>query len=130
MDASPAIALWWRPDSTSQLQHRASIFQSLPEESDSIEADNSQYEPANPQSDPFANPDVSDPLKLSFALASAVYRGQFDKGGYGQAFREMVLLVDSHDRWPPPLERSPVSRCLDTRSGSVEVDADEMLMSG
>ena len=130
MDASPAIALWWRPDSTSQLQHRASIFQSLPEESDSIQADNSQYEPANPQSDPFANPDVSDPLKLSFALASAVYRGQFDKGGYGQAFREMVLLVDSHDRWPPPLDRSPVSRCLVTRSGSVEVDADEMLMSG
>ena len=130
MDASPAIALWWRPDSTSQLQHRESIFQSSPEEIDSIQPDNSQYEPANPQSDPFANPDVSDPLKLSFALASAVYRGQFNKSGCGQAFREMVLLVDSHDRWPPPLDRSPVSQGLDPRSGSVEVDADEMLMSG
>jgi hypothetical protein len=41
-----------------------------------------------------------------------------------------VLLVDSHDRWPPPLDRSPVSQGLDPRSGSVEVDADEMLMSG
>jgi hypothetical protein len=130
MDASPAIALWWRPDSTSQLEHRERILQSSTEESDFNPTDNSQYEPVNPQSDPFANPDVSDPLKLSFALASAVYRGQFDKGGCGQAFREMVLLVDSHDRWPPPLDRSPVSRCLDTRSGSVEVDADEMLMSG
>ena len=130
MDASPAIALWWRPDSTSQLEHRETIFQSSTEESDFIPTDNSQYEPVNPESDPFTNPDVSDPLKLSFALASAVYRGQFNKGGCGQAFREMVLLVDSHDRWPPPLDRSPVSQGLDPRSGSVEVDADEMLMSG
>ena len=130
MDASPAIALWWRPDSTSQLQHRERILQSSTVESDFNRTDNSQYVPVNPQSDPFANPDVSDPLKLSFALASAVYRGQFDKGGCGQAFREMVLLVDSHDRWPPPLDRSPVCQGLDTRSGSVEVDADEMLMSG
>ena len=130
MDASPAIALWWRPDSTSQHQHRERIFQSSPKESDFIPNSNRQYEPVNPQSDPIANPDVSDPLKLSYALASAVYRGQFDKGGCGQAFREMVLLVDSHDRWPPPLDRSPVCQGLDTRSGSVEVDADEMLMSG
>lgn len=130
MDASPAIALWWRPDSTSQLEHRETIFQSSTEESDFIPTDNSQYVPVNPQSDSFANPDVSDPLKLSFVLASAVYRGQFNKDGCGQAFREMVLLVDSHDRWPPPLDRSPVCQGLDPRSGSVEVDADEMLMSG
>ena len=130
MDASPAIALWWRPDSTSQLQHRESIFQSATEKSDFIPTDKSQYESVNPRSDPFTNPDVSDPLKLSFALAYAVYRGQFNKGGCGQAFREMVLLVDSHDRWPPPLDRSPVCQGLDPRSGSVEVDADEMLMSG
>ena len=130
MDASPAIALWWRPDSTSQLQHRESIFQSSTQESDPIPSDNRQHEPGNPQSDPFANPDVSDPLKLFFALASAVYRGQFNNGDCGQAFREMVLLVDSHDRWPPPLDRSPVSQTLADRSGSVVVDADEMLMSG
>jgi hypothetical protein len=86
--------------------------------------------PENPQSDPFEHPDVSDPLKLFFALASAVYRGQFKEGACGQAFREMVLLVDSHDRWPPPLERSPVSQDLADRSDSVVVDAEEMLMIG
>ena len=130
MDASPAIALWWRPDSSSQLEHRESIFHSSREESGFYLFGHSQSDPENPQSDPFEHPDVSDPLKLFFALASAVYRGQFKKGACGQAFREMVLLVDSHDRWPPPLERSPVSQDLANRSDSVVVDAEEMLMPG
>jgi hypothetical protein len=130
MDASPAIALWWRPDSSSQLEHRESIFHPSRQENGFSLFGNSQSDPENPQSDPFEHPDVSDPLKLFFALASAVYRGQFKEGACGQAFREMVLLVDSHDRWPPPLERSPVSQDLADRSDSVVVDAEEMLMIG
>ncbi|MFN9695083.1 MAG: hypothetical protein ACK52U_16745, partial [Synechococcaceae cyanobacterium] len=79
-------------------------------------------------SDPFDHPDASDPLKLFYALASAVHRGQFNKDGSGQAFREMVLLVDSHERWPPPLDRSPVSQAPPDGSGALDIDADEMLM--
>lgn len=87
-----------------------------------------ESDPKNPQSDPFDHPDASDPLKLFYSLASAVYRGQFNKDDSGQAFREMVLLVDSHERWPPPLDRSPVSQASPDGSGALDIDADEMLM--
>jgi hypothetical protein len=128
MAASPAIALWWPPTSTSQPEHRQSIFTGSGEAVSCATLGLSACDLSNPQPDPFDHPDASDPLKLFYALASAVYRGQFNKDGSGQAFREMVLLVDSHERWPPPLDRSPVSQASPDGSGALDIDADEMLM--
>jgi hypothetical protein len=128
MAASPAIALWWPPTSTSQPEHRQKIFTGSGEAINCTPFGQKESDPNNPQSDPFDHPDASDPLKLFYALASAVHRGQFNKDGSGQAFREMVLLVDSHERWPPPLDRSPVSQAPPDGSGALDIDADEMLM--
>jgi hypothetical protein len=128
MAASPAIALWWPPTSTSQPEQRQNIFTGSNEAMNCTPFGLSKCDLSNAQSDPFDHPDASDPLKLFYALASAVYRGQFNKDGSGQAFREMVLLVDSHERWPPPLDRSPVSQPSPDGSGPLVIDADEMLM--
>ncbi len=133
MDASPAIALWWPPASTSQLEHRQMMFHSPQVDRGDSLFGACQCDEQNPESDPFHPPGSTDPLKLFFSLSNSVFRGQFKKDHSGQAFREMVLLVDSPDRWPLPLDYSPVSQSPPSQPGQpgqATIDRDDMLMFG
>ncbi|MFM9101719.1 MAG: hypothetical protein ACKOPS_10430, partial [Cyanobium sp.] len=80
-------------------------------------------------SDPFTHPYIQQPLRLFHALASVQHHGQIGPGPTAQAFREMVILVDCVDRWPPPLDVSPARQPEAGQTGLVIVDVDEIYIS-
>ncbi|MFN6343032.1 MAG: hypothetical protein ACK4V5_00420 [Cyanobium sp.] len=123
--AAPAVSLWWPPAAASKLEHREAIFADRCSDSGVAPFGSSRCCGDSPR-DPFYHPDAADSLKLFFALASAVFRGRRTTGPKGQAFREMVILVDCVDRWPPPLDVSPARQPDSGQSGPVIVDADEI----
>jgi len=125
MLAAPAVSLWWPPAAASKLEVRGAIFDDRCRDS-GVAPFGSCIPCGATSSDPFHHPDAADSLKLFFAMASAVFRGRRTKGPKGQAFREMVLLVDCVDRWPPPIDVSPVRQREAGQTGPVIVAADEI----
>jgi len=125
MLAAPAVSLWWPPAAASKLEDREAIFADRCRDS-GVAPFGSCIPCGDTLSDPFHHPDAADSLKLFFAMASAVFRGRRTKGPKGQAFREMVLLVDCVDRWPPPIDVSPVRQREAGQTGPVIVAADEI----
>ncbi len=123
--AAPAVSLWWPPAAASKLEDREAIFADRCPDSGVAPFGSSRCCGDSPR-DPFHHPDAADSLKLFFALASAVFRGRRTTGPKKQAFREMVILVDCVDRWPPPLDVSPARQPDSGQPGPVIVDADEI----
>ncbi|MFM7647758.1 MAG: hypothetical protein ACKO50_06765 [Cyanobium sp.] len=126
--ACPAVSIWWRLGAKSSKGDRRLCFEYPCQQSGSrplggcpdLQKSKSQ------SSDPFTHPFIEQPLRLFHALASLQHYGQFEPGPTGQAFREMVLLVDCVDRWPPPVDVSPALQPQSGQSGPVIVAADEI----
>ena len=101
--ACPAVALWWRPGSVSTKRQRESFFKF------SGECGQPPFGASAPPSGPSARESFSirtGPLELFHALARTVLLG-LSEPGLSKVCEELVLLVDTADRWPPPLEIGP-----------------------
>lgn len=130
ISASPAIALWWRSGAKSQKAKRQVCFEAACPENGVRPFGLSTPQAHEPHpSDPFTHPYIQQPLRLFHALASVQHHGQIGPGPTAQAFREMVILVDCVDRWPPPLDVSPARQPDSGQPGLVIVDVDEIHIS-
>jgi hypothetical protein len=130
ISASPAIALWWRSGAKSQKARRQVCFEAACPENGVRPFGLSTPQAHEPHpSDPFTHPYIQQPLRLFHALASVQHHGQIGPGPTAQAFREMVILVDCVDRWPPPLDVSPARQPDSGQPGLVIVDVDEIHIS-
>lgn len=130
ISASPAIALWWRSGAKSQNAKRQGCFEAACPENGVRPFGLSTPQAHEPHpSDPFTHPYIQQPLRLFHALASVQHHGQIGPGPTAQAFREMVILVDCVDRWPPPLDVSPARQPDSGQPGLVIVDVDEIHIS-
>jgi hypothetical protein len=126
--ACPAVALWWRPQPRcSQKQRLESLLFSC-RESGPNPFGSSEPCDQDQQTDPFTHPAASDPLKLFFSLASTVFLGQFEEK-HAAAFRGLVLLVDSADRWPPPVDHAPGKSEPGSDGGVLSVSVEDIHMS-
>jgi hypothetical protein len=124
--ACPAIALWWRPTAESSFQQRHDSFTFSCRDSDANPFGAGQPSADHPpRTDSFSHPAANNPLRLFFALASTVFHGQLEEEERAQPFREMVLLVDSPDRWPPPVDASFSRRESGEDGGAVTVFSEE-----
>ena len=127
--ACPAVALWWRPMARStQTTRRESLRLSCGEKGPPLGSHQvSEHQPAH--GDPFTHPDTASPLKLFHAFASAVFHGR-RSSVHSRAFRELVLLMDSEERWPPPLDCSPsIGRVSEQGGGDITVPEEEIYYS-
>lgn len=130
ISASPAVALWWRSGAKSQKARRQVCFEATCPEGGVRLFGLSTPQAHEPHpSDPFTHPYIQQPLRLFHALASVQHHGQIGPGPTAQAFREMVILVDCVDRWPPPLDVSPARQLDSGQPGLVIVDVDEIHIS-
>jgi hypothetical protein len=127
VNACPAIALWWRPtaESSFQQRHDSFTFSCRDSGANPFGAAQPSAAPLPPPIDSFSHPAASNPLRLFFALASTVFHGQLEEEERAQPFREMVLLVDSPDRWPPPVDASFSRRESGEDGGAVTVFSEE-----
>jgi hypothetical protein len=128
--ACPAIAIWWRPNATSTSKQRCKCFEFCPAESETKPFGFALPTEEGPHPiERFHHPAVNNSLRLFFDLATTLHQG-LTQDEYSKPFQEMVLLVDSPDRWPEPLDYAPGhwSRSAD---GSDVVDAteDDILIS-
>ncbi|MFN7898156.1 MAG: hypothetical protein ACK5N0_00630 [Synechococcaceae cyanobacterium] len=126
----PAVAIWWPPTAKSTLQQRRQCFEFRCQESEIKPFGSAQPAQAKPHAtDHFHHPAVDNSLRLFFDLATTVFQGQFERH-CGKPFQEMVLLVDSPDRWPEPLDYAPGQRSRSADDGDVvDVPQDDILIS-
>jgi hypothetical protein len=124
--ACPAVALWWRPQArSSQAKRCASVRflrgeRAIPPDADQVPSDQSRGQP-----EPFTHPETANPLRLFHAFAATVSDGRRSPK-HSQAFRELVLLMDSEERWPPPLVSLPVMERPSDPGGRIKVSQDDI----
>ncbi|MFN9621681.1 MAG: hypothetical protein ACK587_02420, partial [Cyanobacteriota bacterium] len=71
------------------------------------------------------NHDTTNPLRLFHAFASEVFKGRRSPK-HSRAFRELVLLMDSEERWPPPLVSLPAMERPSDPGGARKVAQDDI----
>lgn len=127
--ACPAVALWWRPKAQcGQIKRRESLQFSCGEHDQlfgfsQLAAD----QPAH--ADRFMHPGTDSPLKLFHAFANTVFHGRRSPV-HSQAFRDLVLLMDSEERWPPPVDASlSIQRRTEEGRDVITAHRDEILYS-
>ena len=129
INACPAVALWWRPGSSSTKEERESFFKFQGECGEPPFGASAPPTEPNDQESFFHR---SGPLELFHTLARTVLVGltQPDQTEVTKVCRELVLLVDAADRWPPSLEKGPAPDPAQQPEGSdavLTIQADEIL---
>ena len=80
--------------------------------------------------DPFFHPHITSPLKLFHTFATGVFYGR-RSDEHALAFSELVLLMESVERWPPRRDFEPaIERKSDERGQVISVLEEEILFSG
>ncbi len=129
INACPAVALWWRPGSSSTKKERESFFKFQGE------CGEPPFGASTPPADLVDQERFSHrsgPLELFHTLARTVLVGltKPDLAELNKVCKELVLLVDAADRWPPPLDKAPDPDLAQRPDGSdavFMVQADEIL---
>jgi len=128
INACPAVAIWWRPGAQSSRAQREKSLRFCHDEGHSgFGVDKlSNKKPAH--ADPFFHPHITSSLKLFHAFASGVFYGR--RSEHSLAFGELVLLMESVERWPPRRDSEPaIERKYDQRGQVISVFVDEILYS-
>ncbi len=125
--ACPAVALWWRPKArSSQAERRESLRLSRGGNDQPFGSSQlSGQQPAHV--DHFTHPHTSNPLKLFHSFAEAVFHGRRSKE-HARAFGELVLLMDSEERWPPPIDSSPFTQRTSAQGEEVITAREEEIL--
>jgi hypothetical protein len=127
--ACPAVAIWWPLTATSTSRQRRQCFEFHWDESQTSPFGSADPTKTVPHpTEHFRHP-YDNSLRLFYALAHTVQRGQFEKA-CGKPFQEMLLLVDAPDRWPVPLDSVPGVLTSSAEDGPVfEALEDDVLIS-
>lgn len=126
--STPPVALWWRPQARSTQAERGESVRLFRGERGIPSSTTPSSDHPSDQPDPF-NHDTTNPLRLFHAFASEVFKGRRSPK-HSRAFRELVLLMDSEERWPPPLVSLPAMERQSDPGGGINVPQDEICYSG
>ncbi|MFN9645001.1 MAG: hypothetical protein ACK6BG_07765 [Cyanobacteriota bacterium] len=133
INACPAVAIWWRPGAQSSDAQREESLRFWQEESrrgSAVVKSSEKQLVAKKKlahNDPFFHPHVTTPLKLFHALASAIFLGRHSDD-HSLAFKEVVLLMDSVERWPPRRDFEPLFERKSVQGVTVVNVSDEGLL--
>jgi hypothetical protein len=129
--ACPAVALWWRPRAkTSEEKRQEAVRVFCGEHSNGV-ATTQPSDPPPDQNVPFTHPDTANPLRLFHAFASEVFEGRLAAdAAMARSFRELVVLMDSEERWPPPLVCPPAAERPSAPGERTSVAREEICFSG
>ncbi len=129
INACPAVAIWWRPGSRSRQAEREQALRFCHDDDHAHFGVDKPAESALAHEDPFLHPHVTSPLRLFHAMASAVFHGR-RSAKHGRALSEVVVLMESVERWPPRRDFEPViERRSDQRGIFITVDREDALYS-
>jgi hypothetical protein len=121
INACPAVAIWWRSGARSRQAEREQALRFCHDDHAQSGVDQ-PAESALAHEDPFLHPHVTSPLRLFHAMATAVFHGR-RSAEHGRALSEVVVLMESVERWPPRRDLEPViERRSDQRGTSITVD--------
>lgn len=133
INACPAVAIWWKPGAQSTEFQREGTLRSWQEESRTgsavvkpLEKELAATEKLA-HNDPFFHPHITTPLRFFHALASAVFYGRHSDD-HALAFREVILLMDSVERWPPRRDFEPVFERKSVKGEKVVIVSEEGLL--
>ncbi|MFM1800439.1 MAG: vWA-MoxR associated protein C-terminal domain [Cyanobacteriota bacterium] len=129
--ACPAVALWWRPRAKTREDQRHDVVRAFCGAHRNGAAAPQHSDPSPDQNAPFTHPDTANPLRLFHAFASMVFEGRLSTDiDTARAFRELVVLMDSEERWPPPLVCPPSPERASPPGGPISAPRDEICFSG
>ena len=130
VNSCPAVAIWWRPGARSSRAQRENSLRFCHAEDvpgfgvDKLSGSKLAH------ADPFIHPHITTPLKLFHAFASGVFYGR-RSDEHALALSELVLLMESVERWPPRRDFEPaIERKSDERGQVISVIEEEILFSG
>jgi hypothetical protein len=130
INSSPAVAIWWRPGAQSSRAQRENSLRFCHAEDVPGFGVGKLSGNKLAHADPFIHPHITTPLKLFHTFASGVFYGR-RSDEHALAFSELVLLMESVERWPPRRDFEPaIERKSDERGQVISVIEEEILFSG